>query len=120
MKRIYNMTGQNFGRLTVVELSEERDQSGARMWKCRCSCGSITYASYSQLISGKKKSCGCLRKRYFPNEPIDPAPAPRFPPFTDCVSYRPDINKGCTALKERLCEKKGECKFYKQKSGKVL
>ena len=84
------------------------------MWKCRCDCGNITYTSSHKLISGWKKSCGCIKKGYLPSGQHT---APRFAPFTDCVSYRPNINKGCVALKERLCENTGKCSFYKPKGG---
>lgn len=32
-------------------------------WMCECVCGNITYATTSQLLHGKKKSCGCRRKK---------------------------------------------------------
>ena len=113
MKRI-DLTGQTFNHLTVIELSEKTDDAGAKMWKCRCDCGNITYTSSHKLISGGKKSCGCIKKSYIPPDQL---PAPRFAPFTDCVSYRPNINKGCVALKDRLCENTGKCSFYKPKGG---
>lgn len=116
MKRI-DLTGQTFNRLTVIELSNEREKSGARLWKCRCSCGNIAYASSNKLLTGQKKSCGCIKKGYVP--PV-PATAPRFAPFTDCVSYRQNINIGCVALTERLCENNGKCSFYKSKTEKAL
>ena len=109
MKRI-DLTGQTFNHLTVLELSNECDQAGARMWKCRCDCGNITYTSSNKLISGGKKG-------YIPPDQL---PAPRFAPFTDCVSYRHNINTGCFALNERLCENTGKCSFYKQRIGKAL
>ena len=116
MKRI-DLTGQTFNYLTVLELSNERDQAGTRMWKCRCKCGNITYTSSNKLISGDKKSCGCIKKGYVP---LGQSTAPRFAPFTDCVSYRSNINIGCFALNERLCENTGKCSFYKQRIGKAI
>ena len=116
MKR-YDLTGQTFNHLTVLELSEKTDDAGARMWKCRCDCGNITYTSSNKLISGGKKSCGCIKKGYIPPDQL---PAPRFAPFTDCVSYRTNINIGCFALNERLCENTGKCSFYKQRIGKSI
>ena len=112
MKR-YDLIGQTFNYLTVIELSDKPDPSRARPWKCRCTCGNITYASSNKLISGGKKSCGCIKKGYIPP---GQSTAACFDPFTDCVSYRLNFSKGCVALKERLCENKGKCKFYKPKS----
>lgn len=30
-------------------------------WKCKCDCGKIINANLASIISGQKKSCGCLR-----------------------------------------------------------
>lgn len=109
MKR-HNLIGQTFGYLTVIKLSDKRRQLKERLWECRCACGNITYTTSTKLLSGKKKSCGCLRKGHTPPSP------PRFTPFTDCGYYRPNIDKGCVVLKERLCEIKGKCNFYEQKT----
>ena len=57
MKRI-DLTGQRFGRLTVIRY-DHSEHSGAR-WLCKCDCGNEkVIASYS-LRSGKTRSCGCL------------------------------------------------------------
>ena len=104
----YDLTGQVFGNLTVVRLSGLVDKHRGRLWECRCDCGNVTYASTTFLTHGKKKSCGCMRNGQLSET--------RFHPFTDCVSYNSHINKGCVALKERLCENTGKCSFYKQKS----
>ena len=114
MKRM-DLIGQTFGMLTVIDLSEKTDAAGARMWKCRCKCGNITYTSSNKLISGKKKSCGCANP-YAPKN----RPEPEYVPFEDCRSYRPGYARGCTALVERLCETRGKCGFYKPKSEKSL
>ena len=59
MVRIRDLTGQRFGRLTVVEV----DQSKSRnlKWICTCDCGTTTTARACNLISGNTRSCGCLR-----------------------------------------------------------
>lgn len=62
MPKIKDLTGQTFGRLTVVSLLPNRSKSGNKKWRCRCSCGKWAPAVVgSQLSSGKTKSCGCLR-----------------------------------------------------------
>lgn len=52
-----DLTGQRFGRLTVVGRAD--DQKGA--WKCRCDCGNETMARANSLLSGNTRSCGCLQ-----------------------------------------------------------
>lgn len=55
----YNLTaGQRFNRLTVIEYSYSNDH-GERVWKCKCDCGNISFATSHNLVSGHTKSCGC-------------------------------------------------------------
>jgi hypothetical protein len=56
-----NLTGQKFGKLTVVEKAGNNKQ-GKQMWVCKCDCGKIKSkpALTYELKSGKVKSCGCL------------------------------------------------------------
>ena len=54
-KVTFDLTGQRFGKLVVVE------KGGPRHWKCQCDCGKETEASGYHLRIGKRKSCGCLK-----------------------------------------------------------
>ncbi|WP_256846891.1 hypothetical protein [Paenibacillus sp. Pae108] len=47
--------------VTVTKLAEKLYNE--ETWLCRCDCGEQTKATKSQLLGGKKKSCGCLRKK---------------------------------------------------------
>ena len=65
MPRLRDLTGQTFGRWTVLKRSENEYTSGGTpkvMWLCKCSCekGTIKAVSANSLTSGKSKSCGCL------------------------------------------------------------
>lgn len=56
MRKLLDLTGQIFGRLTVTE----RTVSGTKAkWQCNCSCGNVTIVSQSHLRNGHTKSCGC-------------------------------------------------------------
>lgn len=61
MGRIKDLTGQRFGRMVVLEITDRRDSHNSVIWKCKCDCGNIAYVSNSNLQGGQK-SCGCLRK----------------------------------------------------------
>ncbi len=56
----YNLVGQTFNRLTVVE--KAKSVNGNAYWNCKCICGNYTTANTYELKNGKVKSCGCLRK----------------------------------------------------------
>jgi hypothetical protein len=57
-----DLTGQVFGRLTVVSLSGKRGSGGNRFWLCHCQCGNGTLVTGSDLrrTTGNTRSCGCL------------------------------------------------------------
>lgn len=59
MAKIKDLTGEHFGRLTVVGLSH-RDRWGKTVWTCLCECGTTTKVSPSSLKCGDTRSCGCL------------------------------------------------------------
>lgn len=61
MGKFIDLTGRKFERLTVLERAENSSENEVQ-WLCRCDCGTITKARRGDLIRGKMKSCGCLKK----------------------------------------------------------
>ena len=59
-----DLTGQKFGRLTVVNFSNRKIKNShyTYYWKCLCNCGNYNTVSYKNLMQGGTKSCGCLKK----------------------------------------------------------
>ena len=58
-----DLTGQRFGRLTVVNLNEEiSKQKGRLYWNCKCDCGNEKVVYRGHLKSGRTSSCGCYQK----------------------------------------------------------
>lgn len=53
-----DITGQRFGRLTVISRAENIGRT--TRWNCLCDCGKMTTVYKSHLTSGSTKSCGCL------------------------------------------------------------
>lgn len=54
-----DLTGQRFGKLTVLAPA---DNVGTRTaWKCRCDCGQETVVPTRRLRDGRRTSCGCDR-----------------------------------------------------------
>ena len=54
-----DLTGQRFGRLLVIEKTEQR-QGGEILWRCVCDCGTTKLVRGSHLRNGKTMSCSCL------------------------------------------------------------
>jgi hypothetical protein len=56
-----DISGQRFGRLTVLRL-EGRSDRRESLWRCRCDCGGETVAESRSLRRGHTSSCGCLKR----------------------------------------------------------
>lgn len=54
------MTGQAFGRWTVINQAGNAKRGGA-IWLCQCSCGTRRGVMGADLRAGKSISCGCHR-----------------------------------------------------------
>ena len=63
-----DLTGQVFGKLTVLGRSEKRGSRGARttpMWECRCECGAITCKATDTLKNPDQSMCkDCADQRH--------------------------------------------------------
>lgn len=59
-KKVKDLTGMRFGRLTVIE-RRGSDKRGNAMWLCKCECGNEVIVSSEHLRSGNTTSCGCSR-----------------------------------------------------------
>ena len=62
--RAIDRTGVRYGRLTAIEPTTKR-QNGSIVWRCRCDCGNEILASSKNLVTGRVRSCGCLRQESF-------------------------------------------------------
>ena len=67
-KKATDMTNQKYGLLTVLERDFQYEETFIKKrsqtyWKCKCECGNITTVGRNDLITGRTKSCGCLRKK---------------------------------------------------------
>jgi len=61
MSKFIDLTGQKFGRLTVIERVSNSKHSRS-MWLCKCDCGIEKIILGNDLHRNHTKSCGCLRK----------------------------------------------------------
>lgn len=59
-KRVIEMSGQKFGKLTVT-WQHGFSQNGEAQWDCVCECGNEAVVTGSALRKGRTQSCGCQR-----------------------------------------------------------
>lgn len=80
-----DLTGQRFGRLTVIKRDEDRvDKRGRHtaMWVCKCECGTVKTVAGGHLKSGHTKSCGCWGQRDNGRSRLDDLTGKRFGKLT--------------------------------------
>lgn len=58
MPPLRDLSGQKFGKLTVIK--RHGSQNGHVTWDCVCDCGNTKIAQGVNLVSGITTSCGCL------------------------------------------------------------
>lgn len=59
--KLINLTGQKFGKLTVIEYAGSNSSHNA-LWLCLCDCGNRIIANGKLLKNGNTSSCGCIRR----------------------------------------------------------
>lgn len=60
--RLKDLSGEKFGKLTVIKRAPNRNNR--TMWLCECECGNKTVVGGAMLKSGNTKSCGCLKNNH--------------------------------------------------------
>ena len=58
MDQELEFVGKVYGRLKVIRCLSD----GSRKWLCICKCGAKKEIHASNILSGRTKSCGCLRR----------------------------------------------------------
>lgn len=60
MARAKDLSGLQYGRLTVLKRSENIGKDTA--WLCKCECGNEVVVRTRKLTNNETKSCGCLKR----------------------------------------------------------
>lgn len=63
MSKRLDLSGQVFGRLTVLHGAGRCPSNRSVMWDCVCECGTLRVISSNSLRSGVSRSCGCYQKQ---------------------------------------------------------
>ena len=58
--KVKDITGEKFGKLTVIKFSHIKKYRSN--WECLCECGNTKIVATPNLRNGDTKSCGCLKK----------------------------------------------------------
>lgn len=61
MSKLIDLTGQRFGKLTVIEKAPAKKGCTNAVWLCKCDCGNKVAVRSTTLRKGESQSCGCYR-----------------------------------------------------------
>lgn len=57
-----DLTGQKFGKLTVLRYDHTEKPRGTAFFQCLCDCGNMVFVASGHLKNKHTQSCGCLQK----------------------------------------------------------
>ena len=103
-----DMTGERYGRLTVIERDYSRPK-GTAYWYCKCDCGNTVEVYGTQLKNGKM-SCGCILKENKEKRLIE----------KEKLRTKIQNNKRKQKVQERLIKEKIKLEEKKQKKQDFL
>lgn len=65
MAKFIDLTGKNFGKLTIIERVNKPDHIKKKYgtyWLCKCQCGNEKIIKGDSLVRGLTQSCGCYSR----------------------------------------------------------
>lgn len=75
MGKAIDLTGQRYGRLTVIKKASKASRNPWKhtTWLCKCDCGNEVVVDQGHIRNGNTQSCGCLHAErltgcYVPNK----------------------------------------------------
>ena len=105
---LIDLTGQKFGRLTVLH---KYGHSGKETtWFCKCDCGNVGVVIGRDLRSGNTKSCGCYHK--------ERASEANTKHKGLCRGHKENLYKRWESMKKRCTQP--NCKSYKDYGGRGI
>lgn len=100
MGKVIDLTGQRFGRLTVIKQAESKNNKS--YWYCECDCGNKTTTTSYNLRNGHTKSCGCLKQELNGNQRFADLSGQRFGRLT--IIRRTNDNISPSGLRATMWE----------------
>ena len=107
MANLIDITGNKYGRLTVIKRVEDSvcKKSGKRQpqWLCQCDCGNTAICQAANLKSGKSRSCGCLWKEKHSKATVSDLAGQRFGRLV-VLNRAGDVASGKRKVVNWLCQ----------------
>lgn len=112
-----DLTGNRFGRWTVLNLDERPGR--LIYWICRCDCGKEKSVYQNSLLSGKSQSCGCLMAELLRTKLTLDVTGKRFGKLIALSPAGKSRDNRSLWLCQCDCGKQTVCRLYNLRSGDV-
>lgn len=73
MTKLKDLTGQTFGRLTVIDRAPN-SKTGQAYWNCKGECRNVSIVRGAHLTSGRTTSCGCYSREFHTSHGLSDTP----------------------------------------------
>ena len=83
-----NVAGMRSTKLVAVRVVG-KNKNGGILWECKCDCGGTRNVAAADIVKGKVRSCGCVKRR----TQQEIAGTPRQPPLRKKASASPRPEK---------------------------
>lgn len=129
MPSLIDLTGNKYGRLTVVSKAESKHKH--TFWNVVCDCGNAVSVQSTYMKSGKTKSCGCYQKEQARNARLKHGRASRlaksgsedYPKYTREIHLKRKYNLDIDVYNKMLQNQDNKCCIcqyeFGQKDGDV-
>ena len=99
-----DITGKRYGKLVVLQRTNEQNKSGAYKWLCKCDCGNYVTVCIGNLReNGGTQSCGCSKSNALPLEEYESKKIKELKTITDKWEYVRCLNRGKGTHLVRCC-----------------
>lgn len=104
--RLEDISGNRYGRLVSISFSHRK--ANRTFWKCLCDCGNEALAEYSHLVTGRTKSCGCIKKELMSSKSGESSHLWRggasYKPWAYPKEWNDEIRESIRNRDNRLCQ----------------
>lgn len=100
-KRNIDITNTKFNRLTAINKIGVNKRNNV-LWNCICDCGNSVVATANDLLTNRKKSCGCFKSKISSDNKLSNILNQKFSRLS--VIKQMGINKDGKALWQCMCD----------------
>ena len=108
-----DQSGTKIAMLTLLQKTDLRSKNGSFKYRVMCDCGTEKVVGFSQMTSGRAKSCGCLQLRTGIDAPAYKHGRSRTKEYDLELHMQRNYGMGFKEYEEMLFSQDGKCAICK-------